>query len=163
MGDLRALAALTRDLDHPMVVVTTAADGERSGCLVGFFSQCSVRPVRLAVFLSVTNHTFAVAERASHLAVHLLTEDQRGLAELFGSTTGDAVDKLARCDWHEGPGGTPVLDECRSWVVGRIRDRRSCGDHVMHVLEPEAARHATRPFRGLGFQAVVDLDPGHAP
>jgi flavin reductase (DIM6/NTAB) family NADH-FMN oxidoreductase RutF len=162
MGDLDALPRLLTDLDHPMVVVTTAADGERSGCLVGFFSQCSVHPVRLAVFLSVTNHTFGVAERAGHLAVHVLTQQQRDLAELFGSQTGDEVDKFAECAWREGPGGVPVLTACDSWVVGRIHDRRSTGDHVLHVLEPVAAEHR-RPLRQLGFQAVIDLDPGHHP
>ena len=163
MDDLRALARLMTDLDHPMVVVTASADDERSGCLVGFFSQCSVHPPRLAVFLSVTNHTFAVAERARHLAVHPLTRDQRGIAELFGSTTGDEVDKFDRCAWREGPHGVPLLADCPSWVVGRIRDRRSTGDHVMHVLEPVAAEHGVRPFRQLGFRDVLDLDPGHAP
>lgn len=162
MADLDALPRLLTDLDHPMVVVTTAADGERSGCLVGFFSQCSVHPVRLAVFLSVTNHTFGVAERAGHLAVHVLAAGQRDLAELFGSHTGDEVDKFEVCAWREGPGGVPLLDACQSWVVGRIHDRRSTGDHVLHVLEPVDARH-DRPLRQLGFQAVTDLEPGHDP
>ena len=163
MAEPRALAGLLTELDHPMVVVTTAADDERSGCLVGFFSQCSVHPARLAVFLSVTNHTFGVAERASHLAVHVLHADQRELAVLFGSATGDEVDKFARCAWREGPGGVPLLTDCDSWVAGRIIDRRSTGDHVLHVLAPEEAEHARRPLRQLGFQAVLDLDPGHAP
>ena len=163
MGELAALPGLMSELDYPMVVVTTAAEDERSGCLVGFFSQCSVAPARLAVFLSVTNHTFGVAERASHLAVHVLHADQRELAELFGTTTGDEADKFERCGWSTGPGGVPVLDACPSWVVGRISDRRSTGDHVLHVLEPVAADHGRRPMHQLGFQSVVDLAPGHAP
>jgi flavin reductase (DIM6/NTAB) family NADH-FMN oxidoreductase RutF len=163
MGDLTGLAGLMTELDYPMVVVTTSAGDERSGCLVGFFSQCSVHPPRLAVFLSVTNRTFGVAERASHLAVHVLHADQRELAELFGTTTGDETDKFDRCGWSPGPGGVPVLDDSPSWVVGRVIDRRSTGDHVLHVLEPVAAEHRRQPLDQLGFQAVLDLDPGHAP
>lgn len=162
MSELAALPRLLTDLDHPMAVVTTAADGEPAGCLVGFFTQCSIHPVRLAVCLSVTNRTFGVAERATHLAVHLLREDQRELAVLFGSATGDEVAKFDRCAWHRGPGGVPLLEACTSWLVGRIEDRRSTGDHVLLVLEPVAAAHE-RPFSQLGFQSVLDLDPGHAP
>lgn len=163
MADLSGLTRLLTGLDYPMVVATTATDGERSGCLVGFLTQCSVHPPRLAVFLSVTNHTFRVASRADHLAVHFLSRDQRDLAELFGSTTGDEVDKFDRCAWHEGPGRVPLLEDCPDRVVGRIVDRRSTGDHVCHVLAPVTAEHGDGPLRQLGFQAVVDLDPGHAP
>lgn len=164
MADLPALTRLLTELDYPMVVVTTAApDGERSGCVVGFLTQCSVHPPRLAVFLSVTNHTFDVAARADHLGVHFLSHDQRGLAELFGSTTGDETDKFERCAWHGGPEGVPLLDECPDRVVGRVIDRRSTGDHVCHVLEPIEAEHGDPPLRQLGFQSVLGLDPGHRP
>jgi flavin reductase (DIM6/NTAB) family NADH-FMN oxidoreductase RutF len=33
-------------IDYPMWIVTAAARGERSGCLVGFATQCSIEPVR---------------------------------------------------------------------------------------------------------------------
>lgn len=161
MADPAALSRLLTGLDHPMAIVTAAAGEERSGCLIGFFSQCSVHPPRLAVFLSVTNHTFGVAQRTEHLGVHLLSEEQRDLAELFGTRSGDEVDKFARCAWHEGPAGVPVLEGCPDRVVGRIRDRRSTGDHVGHILEPVAVEQGDAPRRQLGFQAVADLEPGH--
>ena len=40
------------------------------------------------------------------------------LAELFGGETGDEVDKFARCAWHEGPEGVPMLDGCANRFVG---------------------------------------------
>jgi flavin reductase (DIM6/NTAB) family NADH-FMN oxidoreductase RutF len=56
----------------------------------------------------------------------------------------------------------PILNDCRRWFVGRILERRALGDHVGYLLEPIAAQHdATK--RGLFFQEVKDLDPGHAP
>src|SRR5438128_2042182 len=96
---------LVATLDYPMFVVTCASpDGvERSGCLVGFTSQCSIPPPRFMVWISVKNHTFEVARRATHLGVHVLpADDPAGLAELFGGETGDEVDKFERCAWHEG-------------------------------------------------------------
>jgi len=54
-------------LDPPMFVVTVVAeDGERSGCLIGFATQRSIRPARFLVCVSVRNRTAAVIARASH-------------------------------------------------------------------------------------------------
>jgi flavin reductase (DIM6/NTAB) family NADH-FMN oxidoreductase RutF len=97
-------------LDPDMCVVTAAADGDRAGCLVGFACQCSIEPVRYAVWLSKANRTYRVARAASRLAVHLLTREQRGLAELFGGETGDRTDKFARARWREEAGGAVVLE-----------------------------------------------------
>ncbi|EDY60869.2 oxidoreductase [Streptomyces sviceus ATCC 29083] len=124
-------------LDPDMCVVTAAADGDRAGCLVGFSSQCSIEPVRYAVWLSKANRTYRVARTAPRLAVHLLTREQRGLAELFGGETGDRTDKFVRVPWREEAGGAVVLDEASAWFVGRVVQRVEGGDHVGFVLEPE--------------------------
>ena len=86
-----------------MVIVTTVAGGHRSGCLVGFHTQCSIDPPRYAVWLSEANHTCRVGAAADHFAVHWVPSDRHDLAELFGGTTGDEVDKFDRCDWTAGP------------------------------------------------------------
>ena len=64
--------ALMGALDAPMAVVTTTAGGERGGCLIGFHAQSSIDPARYTVWLSKANHTYRLALRASHLAVHFL-------------------------------------------------------------------------------------------
>ena len=162
---LRALAtdefdAFVVGLDYPMFVVTTAAQGERSGCLVGFTTQASIDPPRLLVCLSVQNHTYRVASQAELLAVHVLDPGQRDLAELFGEQTGDTSDKFSQCSWSPGPDGVPLLEDCPRLVVGRVVDRQTYGDHVGHLLEPvEVASHSTTA--AMGFEEVEDLDPGH--
>ncbi|MEU2060432.1 flavin reductase family protein [Streptomyces sp. NPDC013455] len=118
-----------------MCVVTAVAGGERAGCLVGFASQCSIQPPRFAVWLSKANRTYRVARNARCLAVHLLTRDQRGLAEHFGGETGDEVDKFAPLDWWEGHGGTAVLADTAAWCVGTVLHRIDGGDHVGFVLD----------------------------
>ena len=154
---------LVARLDYPMFVLTarSSVDGERSGCLIGFASQCSIDPPRFAVWVSDKNHTFAVAKASSHLAVHALSSEQRSLAELFGGTTGDTTDKFERCSWHDGPAGLPVLDDVAGWFVGRIVERLDTGDHLGFLLEPVAAEVSDVP--NLTFQDVKDLDPGHDP
>ena len=159
-GGLEALPGLLAGLDYPMAVVTTATDAERSGCLVGFFTQCSIDPVRVMVFLSVANHTYRVAEDAEVIAVHLLDRRQHELAALFGEESGDWARKLAAVDTHPGPEGVPILDAAPAWFAGRILARVPGGDHVGFLLEPVAAARR-RDFEQLGFQQVTDLDAGH--
>lgn len=148
------------ELDYPMFIVTAAAGGERAGCLVGFATQCSIDPERFLVCLSDKNRTFQVALSASALVVHLVPEGAEELASLFGSETGDDVDKFARCAWTPGPDGTPVLDDCHNWFAGRILDRIDVGDHWAFLLEP--LRGHDEPGEGaLTFQEAQSIEPGH--
>ena len=95
--------ALVGDLDYPMFIVTVCADGEPSGCLVGFATQASIDPSRFLVCLSHVNHTCRVGRDAELLGVHFVPEEHAELAELFGGETGDEVDKFARCEWRPAP------------------------------------------------------------
>jgi len=159
-----ALHRLAADLDAPMVIVTAASpDGRRSGCLVGFWTQCSIHPPRVLACVSKANHTFPVAVAAPVLAVHWLAGDDRRLAELFGGETGDEVDKFERCSWRPGPGEVPVLDGVKGWVAGPVVGRFDAGDHVAFVIEPEAGADDEPAAGQLGFQAVKDVEPGHEP
>ena len=90
-GDVHSLA------DPPIVIVTTCAGEQRSGCVVGFSTQCSIKPPRWLVCISEKNATFDVVNRADVVAVHVLAQENRDLAELFGGETDDEVDKFTRC------------------------------------------------------------------
>jgi flavin reductase (DIM6/NTAB) family NADH-FMN oxidoreductase RutF len=147
------------ELDYPMFIVTTAAGGERAGCLVGFATQCSIDPIRFIACLSDKNRTFRVACGASVLVVHAVPEEASGLAELFGSQTGDDVDKFERCAWTPGPDGAPILEDCHNWFAGRILDRVDVGDHWAFVLEPLRGGEADEDE--FTFQQARWIQPGH--
>lgn len=156
-----AFHTLVAGIDYPMFIVTTEADGERSGCLVGFVTQASIHPARLLVMISKKNHTFGVAERASELVVHFLHRGNHDLSVLFGEETGDAVDKFDRCSWQHVDGVVPpVLDGTRGFAAGPILNRMDGGDHVAFLVEVGAARHDLDGEQ-LGFSAVRDMEPGH--
>jgi flavin reductase (DIM6/NTAB) family NADH-FMN oxidoreductase RutF len=151
---------IVADLDYPVFIATVAGGDEISGCLVGFTSQCSIDPARFIVCLSKKNRTFVVARRSEYMAVHLIPVSERGLAELFGGTTGDQMDKFEHCSWVRGPGGVPLLERCPSWFAGPILDRIDAGDHVLHLLEPITG-HKGEPAPLLSFQKAKEIDPGH--
>ena len=160
---LKAFNELMAQLDYPMFIVTTVGDdGERSGCLIGFATQISIKPPRFLVGLSNKNRTYRVTEGAEHVGVHFIPSDATGVAELFGSETGDEVDKFERCEWHEGPEGVPIVDGLPNWFVGRIIDRLAAGDHDALVLEPVAAEHQAEE-KEFTFHRAKRIEPGHAP
>jgi flavin reductase (DIM6/NTAB) family NADH-FMN oxidoreductase RutF len=148
-------------LDYPLYVVTTAVDDERTGCLIGFATQCSIHPPRFLACLSKKNHTYALAQRATVLAVHVVEEKNKEIAELFGGETGDEIDKFARLPWREVH-GVPVLEGCDRWFAGRVLQHVDLGDHVGFQLEPLEAEPGA-PSEQLTFQQAKDIEPGHKP
>lgn len=156
-----AFHSLVSGVDYPMFIVTTVAEGERSGCLVGFATQGSIDPIRLVVMLSRANHTCKVALRASQLVVHFLHHGNLELAKLFGEETGDRTDKFTRCAWQQVDGvQPPVLSGTRGWAAGPVLSRFDAGDHIGHVLDVEAARLDGEGPQ-MGFQMVSSMQPGH--
>ena len=154
--------SLVGDLDYPMFVVTACADGERSGCLIGFATQASIDPSRFLVCLSHRNRTYRVGQRTDLLAVHFVPAERNDVAELFGGETGDEVDKFERCEWRPGPGGTPLLDACPNRFVGRVLERLDAGDHDALLLEPVAAKRGTAADE-FTFHRAKRIEPGHEP
>ena len=151
---------LVGELEYPMFIVTARAGGEPLGCLVGFATQMSIDPPRFAVCLSHRNRTFRRGRDAELLGVHCVPAEAEALATLFGGETGDEVDKFARCPWHDGPGGVPILEDCPSWFVGRVVWRADAGDHDAFLLEPVAAE-ADPAEREFTFHRAKRIDAGH--
>jgi flavin reductase (DIM6/NTAB) family NADH-FMN oxidoreductase RutF len=152
---------LVAELDYPMLIVTAHDGDERSGCLVGFSTQCSIDPARFVICVSQTNHTHGVALRSTHLGVHFLGTHDEETASLFGERSGDDVDKFALCDWSDGPHGVPIVSSCRGWFVGALVRTSEAGDHTIFLVEVVAAGRG-RGEGQLSFQMVKDMDPGHA-
>lgn len=152
---------LMAGVDPAMIIVTTATGTERGGCLVGFHSQSSIEPERYSIWLSKANHTYRLALRATHLGVHYLTGQDMELAELFGTLTGDHIDKFERTPHTLDVQGVPVIDACENWlVVQKIALLDEGGDHVCISTQPVAG-HAGAGYEPLRLSSVAHLTPGH--
>src|SRR3954467_8743731 len=117
--------------DPPLIVLTTAAENEHAGCLVGFHAQSSITPHHYCVWLSKANHTYLVGLRAAHFAVHFLTTDDFALAERFGTLSGEDTDKFAGLDVDFDPHGIPDLKACPNRMsLERIAVLDDGSDHV---------------------------------
>ena len=157
---LSTVHELVDELDYPMFIVTVSAGGERAGCLVGFATQCSIDPPRFLVCISEKNRTFRIARDAEVMVVHLVPAHADDLAQLFGSHTGDELDKFAHCAWSPGPGGAPVLEDCRNWFAGRILATLPAGDHCAFLLHPVQASSDDGEGH-FTFHRARRIEPGH--
>ena len=147
--------------DSAMVAVTAANADALDACLVGFHSQASIHPARYVVWLSAANRTTAIALHAAVLGVHLMTPDDLALARHLGSVTqDDDPTKLAGVRTRRDASGAVLLEDCRSWFVGRIVGRFDGGDHHGFLLEPISAS-CDRMRRLLRLHDVSDLEAGH--
>lgn len=148
-------------VDYPYYLLTVRApDGEMSGCLAGFVTQCSIDPPNFVACISRLNHTLDVALRSSAMGLHLLGEDQLDMARLFGEETGDEVDKFADVDWRIGTSGAPLLVDVAVALEGTILGHFSVGDHEAFLVR--AQRAVVGPGRGLLTDRTSPrLHPGH--
>jgi flavin reductase (DIM6/NTAB) family NADH-FMN oxidoreductase RutF len=152
---------LVATLDYPLYVVTAAFEQQPAGCLIGFATQCSIHPPRFLACISKKNHTFLLAARAPALAVHIIEKKDKSIAELFGGTTGDEVDKFSRVRWRF-VSGVPIFDACERWFVGAVLEQIDLGDHVGFLLEPIDTGHKASSEQ-LTFQKARGIEPGHRP
>jgi flavin reductase (DIM6/NTAB) family NADH-FMN oxidoreductase RutF len=148
-------------LDAPVFVVTTQDDGRPSGCLISFATQTSVRPPSFMVVMRRGSATCDAARRSEHLAVHVLSQRQVVLAELFDGETDDETEKFGRCSWRVGPHGMPILDEAIAWFVGRTAHWIDIGDHVAYIVEPVAGWVPDSYEDVLYLSDLDELEPGN--
>lgn len=156
---------LMASADPAMIVVTTVAENDPAGCLVGFHAQSSIAAEHYCLWLSKANHTYRTGLRATHFAVHFLTEFDLVVAEWFGTQSGERTDKFAdrgvdgrgvEIDEH----GLPLLRGCPNrMVVERIAMLDDGGDHACFTTRVLSA-HSEGPFTPLRLSDVTHLDAG---
>ena len=152
---------LMGSVDSPLIVVTTSAEGERAGCLIGFHSQASISPQRYCFWLSKANHTYRVALRSDHFAVHFPTTADIELARFFGSRSGSVTDKFAGLDFTVTEDGVPLLTALPNrLIVERITMLDDGGDHVC-LTARVASVEVAGVFTALRQSQLGDLTPGH--
>ena len=155
------LAAFFDRVDYPLYVVTVRSpDGEMSGCLAGFVTQCSIHPPNFLACISKANHTLRVAECSSGMGLHLLGEDQVDLAHLFGEETGDHVDKFTVVDWRLGATGAPLLVDTAVSMEGEVLGHFSVGDHEAFLMRGVRSVAGGHPGL-LTYRDAPPLRPGH--
>ncbi|QMU69907.1 flavin reductase family protein [Streptacidiphilus sp. P02-A3a] len=123
---------LRRTLRRHAAGVTVLTVPGPAGFTATSFTSVSLEPALVSFYLSSTASTAAAVRAAGIFAVHVLSEDQAGLARRFATS---GTDRFAGTDWSAGPEGVPLLDGVPAWLTARPVLRQTVGDHLLVVGE----------------------------
>jgi flavin reductase (DIM6/NTAB) family NADH-FMN oxidoreductase RutF len=88
------------------VVTARCAHGHTAGLTINSFTSVSLRPPLVLWSLATRAPSRAVFEAASYFAIHVLTDDQRPIADRFSAPM---ADKFTGLTLSAGLGGAPLL------------------------------------------------------
>ena len=139
-----------------VTIVTTMTDRGPLGMTVSSFASVSLDPPLVLWSPARKSARFPAFEAASHFAVHILSEDQKNLAELFAKTGIEAFDDL---DYTLGMGDVPLLEGCAARFECSHSAGHDGGDHLImvgEVLRIQACDNPSLVFYRGQFGAIPD-------
>lgn len=130
------------------IITCRAPDGTPVGMTANSFNSVSMQPPLVLWSLGLQASSLPIFSAASHYAIHILTSEQRGLAELFATR---GADRFAGLDCGVGAGGAPLIEGSAAVLECRNRNRHAEGDHVIFVGEVEQCRYRSKDASPLIF------------
>ncbi|GAA2395476.1 flavin reductase family protein [Dactylosporangium salmoneum] len=122
------------------VVVITAPGARPAGFTATSFTSVSLDPPLVSFCLDRRSSSWPALESATHVGVHVLTEQQEELARRFATS---GIDRFAApLRWQPGPYGVPVLGGALAVLVCRVAERVHAGDHAIVLGEPVHGEHS---------------------
>lgn len=120
------------------IVTARSAQGDLIGLTANSFNSVSLAPPLVLWSLAQAAGSMAVFAQGSHYAIHILSADQKALAERFATR---GIDRFAGVDHRPGLGGAPLLAGAAATFECFNRSRYEEGDHVIFVGEVESCHH----------------------
>ena len=115
-----------------VTIVTTMTDRGPLGMTVNSFTSVSLDPPLVLWSPARKSARFPAFEAASHFAVHILSQDQRKLADTFSKYGFEAFDEL---EYTPGIGDVPLLSGCTARFECSHAAGHDGGDHLIVVGE----------------------------
>lgn len=115
-----------------VTIVTTMTDRGPLGMTVNSFASVSLDPPLVLWSPARKSARFPAFEAASHFAVHILSHDQRELADVFSKSGIEAFDDL---EYTLGIGDAPLLKGCTTRFECSHAAGYDGGDHLIVVGE----------------------------
>lgn len=139
-----------RKLTYGMWIMSASAGGELEASTVTWLTQVSFVPPLVVVGVRAGTHLHEVAEKSGSFALHLITEDQKELAERFIKPTEIVDGRIGGYGYRPGPvTGSPLLDGFPAWLEARVVEIVKRGDHSAFVAEVVGAGETDADARPL--------------
>ena len=122
------------------VTIVTALDvaGTPVGMTASSFNSVSLHPPLVLWSLAHQTTTLAAFARGTHYAIHVLSVEQRQLAERFATR---GVDRFAGVAWQPNVQGIPILAGAAAVFECFNRSQYDEGDHTILIGQVERCRH----------------------
>ena len=132
----------------PVVLVSSACDGERDIMTMGWHTVMAFSPSTVGCVIAAGNHSFDLVLRSGECVINLPTTDLTDEVIGIGNTSGEAIEKFERFNLTAEPGrsvGAPRVAECHANFECRLVDDRLVKDRNFFVFEVVRAHVAPEP------------------
>jgi flavin reductase (DIM6/NTAB) family NADH-FMN oxidoreductase RutF len=142
------------------VITTRAADGRPVGLTCNSFSSVSLEPPLVLFSLRKASSLLATFVEADSFAINVLSQSQDALSARFASSK--IEDKFEGVDWHPGPLGTPLLNDCLASFECSVHARHEAGDHDIFIgqvrhMSTDSTEHALVFYKGAYMMLAESL------
>lgn len=143
-------------------VVSAKSGGRVNGMTAAWAAPVSFEPPLVAVNIAPSRATHEMIAESGKFVLNLLAEDQKKLAEYFGSASGRDTDKFVEGGVEYEPGestGAPVITGCVASLECELDDSIKAGDHtifvgrVVNVITSEGGRKPL-VYHKSGFKKI---------
>ena len=127
------------------IVTARAAEGVPVGLTASSFNSVSLTPPLVLWSMAHQTSSMPVLRECTHYAIHVLTVEQRLLAERFATR---GVDRWAGVAWRPSAHGVPLIEGAAAVFECRNRSQYVEGDHTIFVGEVVHCSHlpGSRPL-----------------
>ncbi len=132
----------------PIVLVSSAWNGERDIMTMGWHMVLEFTPSLLACCISSGNHSFELVRRSGECVINLPGADIIDTVVGIGNSSGAQIDKFAHFGLtavEADKVGAPLIAECHSSFECRLHDDSLVDRYNLFVWEVVKAHVATRP------------------
>lgn len=132
----------------PVVLVSSACDGERDIMTLGWHTVMAFSPSLVGCVIAAGNHSFDLVRRSGECVINLPTADLVDEVIGVGNTSGEVLDKFEHFNLTAEPGeavAAPHVAECHANFECRLVDDRLVEARNFFVFEVVRARVVPEP------------------
>lgn len=123
-------------LSYGLFVLTSAADGRDSGCIINTAQQVTSEPNRISIAVNKSNFTHDLVKQSGKFNISIISEAAEfGLFQHFGFQSGRDVDKFAdyaACK-RSANGLYYVTDGINSYISATVEQEVDLGSHTLFI------------------------------
>ncbi|WP_324590060.1 flavin reductase [Citricoccus sp.] len=112
------------------VVATKDETGAPRGLALNSYVSVSLDPPLVLVCVQKTSSTYPALFRASHVGISIMSSTQGDALSVFSSKD---KDKFSQVAWHEGPQGSPLIDDSAASLEIEIKERFQALTHTVFI------------------------------